>query len=126
MTENELPRPPYILLFERGNRRGEPLAISVDESSALPLFDSERKARSFLSSTGFSSSWEPVEVSTAELIEALEAYRDAVGYIAINPPPATESGGMKVRMGRLDELIEALLQERREDNLFDLRRPRPN
>ena len=123
MASSELPRPPYILLFERGDRQGEPLAISVDESSALPLFDSERKARSFLSSTGFGPAWETVEVSTAELIDTLDSYRDAVDYVALNPPPATEAGGMKVRMGELDELIEALRQERQENNLFDLGRP---
>ena len=123
MTENELPRPPYILLFEKGDRRGEPLAISVDGKSTLPLFDSTKRAAAFLSSTGFGPAWETVEVSTAELIDALGAYRDAVDYVAINPPPATDFGGMKVRIGRLDELIEALRQERREDNLFDLGRP---
>ena len=123
MASNELPRPPYILLFEGEDRHGEPLAVSVDGKSALPLFDSRMKARSFLSSTGFGPAWEPVAVSTADLISTLESYRDTVGYVALNPPPATEFGGMKVRMGGLDELIEALRQERREDNLFDLGKP---
>lgn len=81
------------------------------------------KAGAFLSSTGFRPAWEAVEVSTSELIATLGSYRDTVDYVALNPPPATESGGMKVRMGGLDELIEALQQERREDNLFDLGKP---
>ena len=126
MASNELPRPPYILLFEGGTRRDEPLAVSVDDKSALPLFDSRMKARSFLSSTGFGPAWGPVSVSTADLIATLESYRDTVGYVALNPPPATESGSMKVRMGKLDELIEALQEERREDNLFDLGKPNLN
>lgn len=123
MPENELPRPPYILLFKRGDRRGEPLAVSVDDRSALPLFDSTKRAAAFLSSTGFGAAWAAVEVSTAQLIEKLELYRGAVDHVALNPPPAKESGGMKVRMGRLDELIDALRQERRESNLFDLVKP---
>lgn len=123
MASSELPRPPYILLFEGETRRDEPLAISVDGKSALPLFDSRMKAASFLSSTGFGPAWEPVAVSTADLIATLESYRDTVDYIALNPPPATESGGMKVRMGKLNELIEALQEERLEDNLFDLGKP---
>lgn len=123
MASSELPRPPYILLFEGETRHGEPLAISVDGKSALPLFDSTTKAGAFLSSTGFGPAWEAVEVSTSELIDTLGSYRDTVDYVALNPPPATESGGMKVRMGGLDELIEALQEERREDNLFDLGKP---
>ena len=126
MASNELPRPPYILLFEGGTRRDEPLAVSVDDRGALPLFDSATKAALFLSSTGFGPAWEPVAVSTADLIATLESYRDTVGYVALNPPPATESGSMKVRMGKLDELIEALQEERQEDNLFDLRKPNLN
>jgi hypothetical protein len=42
-----------------------------------------------------------------------------VEYVALNPPPAKE-GGMKVRMGSLRELVDALEASRREDDLFGL------
>ena len=40
------------------------------------------------------------------------------GYVALNPPPAAQ-GGMKVRMGGLEELVEAL-QTNPEDDLFGI------
>ena len=60
---------------------------------------------------------EPVEVSSAGLIRALESVGERVEYVALNPPPATE-GGMRVQMGSLRELVEAL--ETSKDDLFGL------
>src|SRR5215211_3476062 len=57
-------------------------------------------------------------VSGAGLIRALESVRDEVDYVAINPPPAGEDL-MKVRMGGLEELVDAL-QQSQEDDLFGL------
>lgn len=115
MAANEVPQPPYVLLFEEA----EPLMISVGDRGALPLFDSAEKAGEFLSSTGFGPGWEPVEVSGAGLVAVLESCRGEVEYVALNPPPAREGGGMKVEMGGLEELIEAL-QTSPEDDLFGL------
>jgi hypothetical protein len=41
-----------------------------------------------------------------------------VEYVALDPPPAGK-GGMKVRMGSLRELVEAL-ETSQEDDLFGL------
>jgi hypothetical protein len=49
----------------------------------------------------------------------LETCRDEVEFVALNPPPAS-AGGMKVEMGSLEELIDALEQSQREDDLFGL------
>jgi hypothetical protein len=119
MASNEMPRPPYVLLFERVVPGAKPLAILLDDRGAVPLFDSEAKAREFLSSAGFLPDLEPVEVSNAGLIRALESVADEVGYVALNPPPAGE-GGMRVRMGSLRELVDALETSRAEDDLFGL------
>ena len=113
-----MPRPPYVLLFEEIVPGALPLTILVDERGAVPLFDSERKAEAFLASTDFGTDIEPVEVSGAGLTRALESVESEVGYVAINPPPADEEP-MRVRMGGLGELIEAL-QQNREDDLFGL------
>ena len=114
-----MPQPPYILLFEEVVPSAQPLAILVDDRGAVPLFDSEPKARGFLASTGFGVDLEPLEVSDAGLIRALESVVNEVDYVALNPPPPTE-GGMKVRMGSLRELVDALKTSRREDDLFGL------
>jgi hypothetical protein len=114
-----MPRPPYVLLFEEVVPAARPLAVLVDERAAVPLFDSEAKARNFIASTGFGQGPEPVEVSSAGLIRALESVGDEVGYVALNPPPAGE-GGMRVRMGSLRELVNALETSRGEDDLFGL------
>ena len=114
-----MPRPPYVLLFDEVVPGARPLAILLDDRRAVPLFDSEAKARDFLGSTGFSVDLEPVEVSSAGLIRALESVEDEVDYVALNPPPVTE-GGMRVRMGSLRELVEALDTGRQEDDLFGL------
>jgi hypothetical protein len=113
-----MPRQPYVLLFEEVVPDALPLTVLVDDRGAVPLFDSEAKAGSFLASTDFGAAFEPVEVSGAGLARALESVEDEVGYVAINPPPAGE-GPMKVRMGGLGELIEALKQEG-ENDLFGL------
>lgn len=113
-----MPRRPYVLLFEEVVPGARPLTILVDDRGAVPLFDSEEKAGAFLTSTDFGMGLEPVEVSGAGLVRALESVEDAVGYVAINPPPAGE-GPMRVRMGGLRELIEAL-QQSPEDDLFGL------
>jgi hypothetical protein len=118
VASEELPRPPYVLLFEEVVPGALPLTILVDDRGAVPLFDSEDRADAFLTSTNFGVSFEAVEVSNAGLTRALESVEDKVGYVAINPPPAGE-GPMKVRMGDLGDLIEALRQNR-EDDLFGL------
>src|ERR687894_147490 len=104
-----MPQPPYLLLFEEVVPGARPLTILVDDRGAVPLFDSEGKARAFLASTDFGASFEAVEVSGAGLVRALESVEDEIHYVAINPPPAGE-GPMRVRMGGLRELIEALRQ----------------
>ena len=120
MPTREAPQPPYVLLFEEAARDAEPLVISVDDRPALPLFASTQKAESFLSSTDFGPGWKPVEVSGTGLLAVLESCLGRVGYVALDPPPAREGGGMKVEMGRLEELIEAFEQGHREDDLFGL------
>ncbi len=119
MPSREAPQPPYVLLFEEAAPGAEPLMISVDGRPALPLFDSYERAGAFLSSADFGPGWKPVEVSGMGLIAVLESARNHVEYIALNPPPASE-GGMRVEMGGLEELIEALVQSRQEDDLFGL------
>jgi len=114
-----MPQPPYVLLFEEVVVPGaRPLTILVDDRGAVPLFDSEEKAGTFLTSTDFGAGLEPVEVSGAGLVRALESVGDEVDYVAINPPPAGE-GPMKVRMGSLEELVDAMRQSQ-EDDLFGL------
>ena len=119
MASNEMPGPPYVLLFEEVVPGARPLAILVGERGAVPLFDSEAKAQEFLASAGFGAELEPVEVSSAGLIRALESVAGEVEYVALNPPPAREEGGMIVRMGSLSELVDAL-ETSREDDLFGL------
>jgi len=96
-----------------------PLLVSVDDRGALPLFDSAEKAQDFVDSTDFGPDWKPVEVSGAGLLAVLETCRGQVEYVALNPPPAREGGGMQVEMGGLEELIEAYGASR-EDDLFGL------
>jgi hypothetical protein len=116
---NEPPQPPYVLLFEEAALGAVPLLISVDDRGALPLFDSAKKAQVFVDSMDFDADWKPVEVSGAGLLAVLEICRGQVEYVALNPPPAREGGGMKLEMGGLEELIEAF-QGSREDDLFGL------
>ncbi len=119
MASNEMPRPPYILLFEEVVPGAQPLTILMGDRAAVPLFDSATKAEAFLASADLGPDLEPVEVSSAGLIRALASVRDEVEYVALNPPPAKE-GGMRVRMGSLRELVDALEESRREDDLFGL------
>jgi hypothetical protein len=114
----EAPQPPYVLLFEEATPGAEPLMVSVDERPALPLFDAAAKAEAFLASADLGPKWRPLEVSGAGLLVVLEACRGKVEYVALNPPPA-RTGGMRVEMGGLGELIEAFRQSP-EDNLFGL------
>jgi len=118
VASEEMPRQPYVLLFEEVIPGATPLTILVDDRGAVPLFDSEDKAEGFLASTDFGAEFEAVEVSAAGLARALESVEREVSYVAINPPPAGE-GPMRVRMGGLKELIEALRQNP-EDDLFGL------
>jgi hypothetical protein len=113
-----MPQPPYVLLFEEVVPGARPLTILVDDRGAVPLFDSEERAGTFLTSTDFGAGLEPVEVSGAGLVSALESVGNEVDYVAINPPPAGE-GPMKVRMGSLEELVDAMRQSQ-EDDLFGL------
>jgi hypothetical protein len=117
MSASEMPRPPYVLLFEEVVPGARPLAILVDDRGAIPLFGSEAKARDFLASTDLGPDLEPVEVSSAGLIRALESVADEVEYVALDPPPRRR--GMRVRMGSLRELVEAL-ETSQEDDLFGL------
>ena len=119
MAANEPPQPPYVLLFQEAAPGAAPLLISVDDRGALPLFDSAKKAQVFLDSTNFGPDWKPVEVSGAGLLAVLETCRGQVEYVALNPPPAREGGGMRVEIGGLEELIEAYGASR-EDDLFGL------
>lgn len=107
-----------MLLFREAEPDAAPLMVSVDDRPALPLFDSNEKAEAFLASADFGPGWKPVEVSGAGLISVLESCRGAVDYVAVNPPPAS-SGGMRVNMGGLEDLIQAL-QTSPEDDLFGL------
>jgi hypothetical protein len=114
-----MPGPPYVLVFEEVIPGARPLAILVGERGAVPLFDSEAKAREFLDTAGFGADLEPVEVSSAGLIRALQSVEGEVEHVALNPPPARE-GSMRVRMGSLRELIDVLETSRGEDDLFGL------
>ena len=118
MPAEEAPQPPYVLLFDEVTPDALPLVILVDERVAVPLFGSETGARAFLDSAGFGAGLEAVEVSKAGLIRALEAVREAADYVALDPPPAAR-GGMKVKMGDLGELVEAL-QTNPENDLFGI------
>jgi hypothetical protein len=118
VASNEIPRPPYVLLFEEVVPGARPLAILVDDRGAVPLFGSEARAQDFLAATDLGSDLEPVEVSRAGLIRALVSVADVVEYVALDPPPAGE-GVMRVRMGSLRELVEAL-ETSQEDDLFGL------
>ena len=118
MPAREAPQPPYVLLFQEAAPDAAPLMISVDDRPALPLFDSNEKAQNFLDAADFGPDWKPVEVSGAGLLTVLESCQGSVQYVVLDPPPETE-GGMKVEMGGLEELIEAL-NTSPEDDLFGI------
>ena len=119
MPSRDAPQPPYILIFEEAAPGADPLLISVDDRGALPLFASAQNAQAFLDSADFGPGWKPVEVSGMGLIAVLEGCRGKVDHVALDPPPASE-GGMRVEMGGLEELIEALQTGGGEDDLFGL------
>ena len=119
MPAREAPQPPYVLLFQEAASGAEPLLISVGDRGALPLFASAENAQAFLNSADFGPDWKPVEVSGMGLIAVLEGCRGKVEYVALDPPPASESG-MRVEMGALDELIETLQTGGGEDDLFGI------
>ena len=126
MPADEPPKPPYFLVFETSEASEQPLTIAADERAAIPVFGSEERAREFLSSTDFGGGWRPVQVSPEQLVSVLEAHRGLVEYVAHDPPPAGESG-MKVRMGKLPELSDALRERaRNEMGLFDIGGPSNN
>ena len=125
MPAREAPQPPYVLLFEEAAPGADPLLISVDDRGALPLFASAENAQAFLDSADFGPGWKPVEVSGMGLIAVLEGCRGKVTHVALDPPPVSE-GGMRVEMGGLDELIEALHTGGGEDDLFGLGGPSSN
>jgi len=108
-----------VLLFEEAAPGAVPLLISADDRGALPLFDSAEKAQDFVDSTDFVPGFKPVEVSGAGLLTVLETCRGQIEYVALNPPPAREGGGMNVEMGSLEELVKAF-RASREDDLFGL------
>ncbi len=123
MPAREMPQPPYVLLYQEAAPGAEPgadpLVILIDERPSLPLFGSVAKAEDFLSSADFGPGWKPVEVSGAGLLAVLEGRRGEAEYVALDPPPAGE-GGMRVEMGSLEGLIEALQTSQQETNLFGL------
>ena len=108
-----------MLLFEEVVPGARPFVVLVDDRGAVPLFGSQEGAAAFAASTGFGAGLEPVEVSRSGLIRALQSVEDEVEFVALNPPPADE-GGMRVRMGSLRELVEALRASPHADGLFDL------
>lgn len=119
MTQpNELPRPPYFLLFEEGHD-SSPLAVEMGGRSTVPLFASGGVARAFADSMDLGENFRPAEVSPDTLAEILQDLEEQVGYVALNPPPQG-AAGMKVQMGTLSELVEALRQRQREGDLFGL------
>jgi hypothetical protein len=114
-----MPQPPYVLLFQEAAPDADPLVILIDNRPSLPLFGSVANAEGFLSSADFGPGWKPVEVSGAGLLAVLEGCRGEAEYVALDPPPAGE-GVMRVEMGSLEGLIEALETSQQETNLFGL------
>ncbi len=119
MPAREMPQPPYVLLYQEAAPGADPLVILIDDRPSLPLFGSVAKAEGFLSSADFGPGWKPVEVSGAGFLAVLEGRRGEAEYVALDPPPAGE-GGMRVEMGSLEGLIEALQTGQQETNLFGL------
>lgn len=119
MPARDMPQPPYVLLFREAAPGADPLVILVDDRPSLPLFGSAEKAEALLSSADFGPGWKPVEVSGAGLLAVLEGCRGKAEYVALDPPPAGE-GGMRVEMGSLEGLIEALQTSQQETDLFRL------
>jgi hypothetical protein len=126
MAENEPPKPPYFLVLDASESGDRPLTITAADRGAIPLFSSAQRARGFLDSTDFGAGWEPVEVSVERLVQALEAHRGLVEYVAHDPPPAGGEG-VKVRMGKLADLSDSLRERARNAaGLFDIGGPNLN
>lgn len=90
----------------------ELLAIVLDDSEAIPLFDSLEEAEDFLSSTGdFGKDWRPKEVSARALIELLDYQDEEVEYVALSPPPERLTGGMEVNVIPRESLVELLKRQ---------------
>jgi len=119
MPARDMPKPPYMLLFQEAAPGADPLVILIDDRPSLPLFGSVERAKDFLSSADFGPDWKPVEVSGAGLLAVLEGCRGEAQFVALDPPPAGE-GGMRVEMGSLEGLIEALQTSQQETDLFGL------
>ncbi|MGI8910309.1 MAG: hypothetical protein ACR2JR_07130 [Rubrobacteraceae bacterium] len=119
MPARDMPQPPYVLLFQEAAPGADPLVILIDDRPSLLLFGSVERAEAFLDSADFGPGWKPVEVSGAGLLAVLEGCRGQAEYVALDPPPAGE-GGMRVEMGSLEGLIEALQTGQQETDLFGL------
>ncbi len=117
-STNELPRPPYFLLFEEGEGPS-PLAVQMGDRSTIPLFVSREAAQAFADSMKLGEDFRAVEVFQGTLIRVLEDLEGWVEHVALNPPPES-AAGMKVKMGSLSELVEALRQRQQEEDLFGL------
>lgn len=123
-STNELPPPPYFLLFEEGED-SLPLAVEMGNRSTVPLFASRDAAQAFADSMKLGEDFRAHEVSQGNLITVLEDLEEQVEHVALNPPPES-AAGMKVQMGTLRELVEALRQSQQEGDLFGLGEPSEN
>lgn len=121
-SPGEPPRPPYFLLFEAevvSEEGSPPLAVEMGGRSTVPLFASRNAAQAFANSMNLGEDFLPAEVFPDTLIKILEELGGQVEYVALNPPPES-AAGMKIQMGSLSELVEALRQRQQEGDLFGL------
>ena len=92
--------------------KDEPLAIVLDDSKTIPLFDSVEEAETFLASTGeFGKDWRAQEVRATEMIELLEYQGEEVEYVALSPPPENLEGGMEVNVIYREILTDLLRRQ---------------
>ena len=104
----------HVVIVGGPEMTDELLAIVLDDSEAIPLFDSLEEAEAFLASTGdFGKDWRAREISARELVELLEYQGDEVEYVALSPPPERLEGGMEVNV--IQREILASLLERQMD-----------
>lgn len=100
----------HVVIVGGPETTDELLAIVLDDSEAIPLFDSLEEAEAFLASTGdFGRDWRAREVSARELVELLEYQGDEVEYVALSPPPERLEGGMEVNVIQR-EILAGLLE----------------
>ena len=100
----------HVVIVGGPEMTDELLAIVLDDSEAIPLFDSLEEAEAFLASTGdFGKDWRAREVSARELVELLEYQGDEVEYVALSPPPERLEGGMEVNVIQR-EILAGLLE----------------